>query len=667
MPIPIQSRLFLPFAGDQQSLGVRALASAYSPRDSLNIRVNNPGRIVKFGGYKQIGAATGASGGWRYLLPYRPGSGTSVFLIGWYGGTYQTVDRGLFYDTCDFLDNTTDVTWTPVTGSATYGDFPDVAQLGNIVIACRVGLVPLQITGSPPVASSAAYTRLAAPTHGSAVAGNVRGTPRWKVLPKIGDTPKVASAASLPAVIDGASILVTWVADADTNVTGYDVYRTTGTGGAFFYVDTVIGRTTVTYRDNVADATIVNNRALIEHGDAPPSTWFCEVHKQRMWFLNDASAAGQRSIWYSDPGDPRSVYLDESKFDLTDERTYGDGIVGGIGEFRGMLIVLLTKSIYTISGSGQIIGLTVDFTPRRTDARVGSCGHRTAVVVPAGARYTDASGAQQETTGPTLAYLSSVKDIRLFDGNGDTIISWPKADVLATIGISQANGTIGVPGSNFYFHAFHDTVRSLVIWYVGINGAASPDTAIIWNYLHATWHQCDAQDVAAVVNAAEIGTSDINVLVGVGFSTTSTMSDRAVRLYEEVTRFGSAMTSMLRLAPLYFAAAGAEEPDFSSVKRYLELELLFETTASPASMAVRCFQPVVGLKEALPSEDLLLSCNASNRQYLQLKTSGGGTVAADGLYMQSRGLTVTVSEGNATVPWTLEAMLVRYQVLPGIR
>jgi hypothetical protein len=128
--------------------------------------------------------------------------------------------------------------------------------------------------------------------------------------------------------------------------------------------------------DNISDLTILENRVLEEHGDAPPTVYFCEPHKQRIWWLR-TDAFPTRGYW-SDPGLPESV-LGDNYLEFSDSETTGDFITGALGNFEGLFVVFTERAVWTVSGTGQIIGNIVDWTRTRTNAQIGSVHHRSVV------------------------------------------------------------------------------------------------------------------------------------------------------------------------------------------------------------------------------------------------------------------------------------------------
>jgi hypothetical protein len=72
----------------------------------------------------------------------------------------------------------------------------------------------------------------------------------------------------------------------------------------------------------------------------------------------------------------------------------GDVVTGLVGDFEGMLVVFCERSIWTVTGTGQIVSDIMDWTRTKSNAVTGCVSHRSVVRVPAGAVYTDASGNQ---------------------------------------------------------------------------------------------------------------------------------------------------------------------------------------------------------------------------------------------------------------------------------
>ncbi|NDB77832.1 MAG: hypothetical protein EB141_19680, partial [Verrucomicrobia bacterium] len=427
-------------------------------------------------GYQAQGAAVTTQGGGsatriRNLFPYRNTSGGSFVrqMIGSFDDA--TNEYELWYSTNE------GVSWTFIQdfGAGSINSICSFAQFGTELYIANGVVAPRMWNGTSIV--TAGSTQQAAPTTSASGTGVLYGSYKVKIVPRKSDgTRKAGSLTSTALSLEGDAMLVTWVADSDVTVVGYEEYRTTGTGDVFYFSNYIDGRLVVTVTDNNEDLLILENRTLEEHGDAPPTAYLCTAHKQRMWWLR-TDANPQRGT-YSDAGDPDSVYAD-NYIEFQDAETQGDLITGAVGNFEGMLAVFEERSIWTISGTGQIIGNTTDFNRTRTNAQTGAVSNRAIVRLPAGARYTDQTGKTQTTATVTLAYFTPLKDIRLFDGDNDIIISHPMSELTATVNYGSRQKT----------HALHDTTRNEVVWMFAADSATEPSTAVVWNYRWGVWYE----------------------------------------------------------------------------------------------------------------------------------------------------------------------------------
>jgi hypothetical protein len=312
------------------------------------------------------------------------------------------------------------------------------------------------------------------------------GSYKVKIVPRLSDGSRLAgSVTSVALSLEGEAMDVTWVASANVSVVGYEEYRTTGTGDVFYFSNYIDGIATVTVTDNNEDLLILENRTLEEHGDAPPTTYIVVAHKQRMWWLNSDDHP-QRGT-YSDAGDPDSVW-EENFMEFQDAETQGDLIVGAVGNFEGQLVAFEERSIWTVSGTGSIIGNTVDFNRTKTNAQTGAVSHRAIVRVPAGARFIDQTGEVQTTATVALAYFTPLKDIRLFDGDNDIVFSHAMSELAATLNYAYRRKV----------HALHDTTRSEVTWMFPADSATEPSTAIVWNYRWGVMYEREWNFASAV-------------------------------------------------------------------------------------------------------------------------------------------------------------------------
>ena len=112
-------------------------------------------------------------------------------------------------------------------------------------------------------------TQLAKPTFTSTGPGVLLGSIAWRILPMVGNTPKLSSVQSDSYLIVAGTGVghVDWLADGDVTVTGYQVYRTTGSGELFYLEGYVDGRLTVRFIVGGAtdtDALLIGGRELQE-------------------------------------------------------------------------------------------------------------------------------------------------------------------------------------------------------------------------------------------------------------------------------------------------------------------------------------------------------------------------------------------------------------------
>jgi PAS domain S-box-containing protein len=112
-------------------------------------------------------------------------------------------------------------------------------------------------------------SQLAKPTFTPTGAGVLVGSIAWRILPMVGNTPKLPSLQSDSySIVAGTGVgHVDWLADADVTVTGYQVYRTTDSGKLFYLEGYVDGRLTVAFNvggPSDTDALLIGGRVLQE-------------------------------------------------------------------------------------------------------------------------------------------------------------------------------------------------------------------------------------------------------------------------------------------------------------------------------------------------------------------------------------------------------------------
>ena len=663
MAVPLRVQTFDAFLGEQNAIHSIILPDIFSSGGSKNLWIDKYGRAKKISGYARANttAVTTDTGGSATLLRelFRYRSSTS--------GSFTRHILGCFDDGANEFEihKSTDdgQTWTFVQdlGAGSINSVPDFAQVGNTLIFTNGVVAPRTYDGT--TWSTAGGTQLAAPTLSGTTSGNLAGNYTWKVVPIYTDGARqIASVASASTSVQDQQRTVTWTQDA--SATGYEVYRTTGTGATYYFVDFVDGSATITYDDNTGDLDILEKRVLEEHGDAPPSgAYFCEAHKQRMWYLR--TNANPRRAYWSDPGDPDSVYS-ENNIDFGDADTLGDVITGAIGDFEGHLVVFTERGVWTISGDGTIVGDIPNWSRTKTNCQVGSVSKRTAVKVPAGSKFVDQNGEVKITNAVSLAYFTPLGDIRLFDGDNDTIISHPKKTALDAFNYSQRHKIF----------AIHDTPRAEVTWVYPSGSDSEPGDAVTWNYRWGVWYEREWGFSSGI----EIETSaDASVLLAGSNSTTT--GGRAYTLWSGNSFDGANIEAVWMTKTLY-GVTDQGQPAMGHTKRWRWLDCLFETEAtttltvewlqgnSPdnaSALSSTTFSP--NAASILSSDgDTLVSAGgdtvilsaASSQVKLLLHDSGGN-------YLHHEGIRIRVKDNAANGSWSLEAFALAYQLLPGLK
>ena len=660
MPIPIQTQLFDAFLGTQEGIHSIILPDIFSSGGSKNVWMDRYARVKRILGYNAqtttpVTTDTGGSAARaRGLFPYRKTS----------GGTFTRQILGVFDDGSDEweLHYSTDdgASWTFIAdyGATPVGQIPDYEQFGDLVFIANGKTAPRVWDGT--TLAVAGSTQLGAASTSSSSTGNLSGSYQWKLCPRNDDgTRKIASVASTSLSLESNAAALTWTADADTGVVGYEIYRTTGTGKVYYYVDYVDGRTTAAYTDNVSDFAILENRVLEEHGDAPPTAYFAVAHKQRIWWLRQ-DAYPQRGA-FSDPGDPDSVYA-ENFIEFQDAETQGDLITGGVGNFEGMLVVFEERSVWTVSGTGQVIGNLIDWTRGRTNAQTGSVSQRGIVRVPAGSRFMDQTGEVQTTATESLAYISPLQDIRLFDGDNSIIISHPVAQTVATLNYAQRRKV----------HALHDTYRNEITWMFPDGSNSECSTAVTWNYRWGVWYAREW----ALASAIEIETSTEAV---VHLASDAALVGDVFKLWSTNTFDGTAFTAQWMTKTMHGLDEGGK-PIPTLMKRWRWLDLLFETDQSvqidvswlaggspdnadatrTVTVTPSTTFPTSSDADAIQSSDgdVLALAEASTSARVGLRSTVGQ-------FVHDKGLRLRVGDVASTGAWSLEAFTLAYQILPG--
>lgn len=663
MAVPIQTQLFDAFLGEQQGVHSIILPDVFSSGGSLNLYIDKYGRAKKISGYEKrtISAVTTSAASAtrvRNLFPYRGTAGGST--------TRQVV--GVFDDAVDEWELKTSaddgVTWTLRVdlGATSIGRIADFAQFGDNLYIVNGVMTPRVWNGT--TLDTASSDQSPTPSVLDSGDGPLSGTYRYKLVSVQNDGDRdMGSLSSSVLFVEDAQVTVSWTADPDTNVVGYELYRTTGTGTLFYFVAYINDRTTITYLDRVADETIIENRVMEEHGDAPPVSYFCEPHKQRMWWLR-TDASPTRAYW-SDPGEPESVWA-ESYLEFSDSETVGDVITGAIGNFEGLFVVFTEKAIWTVSGTGAIIGNITDWTRARSNAQTGCVSHRAACRVPAGSKYTDQQGQQQTTSVAALAYLTPLGDIRLFDGISDIIISHPVKDTLGTLNYAQRAKS----------HCVIDSRNDQVIWFIPTGTESEPDKAVVWNRRWGVWYVWDPLPMSASV---EIDTSTEAAVLLTGEASLS-KGGYVYEFFSGNSFDGEAFESHWMTKTLH----GMNDqglPALSNRKRWRWADFLFEVNqdvtltvewmaggspnnASPlgsAQISPAAAQILTsnGDRVTTVSVDLLSVAQASAHSKTILKDESD--------YVHDEGIRLRIGDNASNGSWSLEGFSLAYQILPGLQ
>lgn len=681
MSQPLQTQLYNALLGVQQGVGRLLLPDIHSSGGSYNVWADKIGRLRRAFGFERTHSEALIP---PSSIPSPTAPTTAVLGMYFYSSVATGVPNGYTYRFIVVVTRTVDVggtaiwssadegvTWSLLfdeyVGSATY-PIVDFAQVGNTLYIATGGNTTssnFTFDGSSGTAVLAAVTATQSPTPSASSTGTgvLNGTYQWKLVSINATTGarKAASVASSVLTLTDTQAALTWTADADTAQGGYELYRTTGTGKVFYFVTYIDGRTTAAYTDNTPDTDVFQNRVMEEHGDIPPGYPFVEAHKGRLWWLG-----ATRGYW-SDAGLPTSVYA-ENFLNFTDADMMGDYITGGVGGFNDSLAVFTQQTVYMVSGTGAFVGRIADWTRRRSSVRTGSVSHRSAVKVPVGARYLDAEGTTQVTTSPMLAYWTPLMDIRLFDGQSDTIISLPVRDELA-----QANYA-----SRHWIHAAHDVPNAQIIWFYPGTGKTYPSQAVIWNYQWGIWTTLTHTPFTASVRA-DTSTAAFRIYTAL---TGDVARDAFVcRFFESdlTTNDGAPFTAQWTTKPLF----GSDENGFplvSLTKRWRWADT-HVTLDSDTVLSVSWFDGNDGpdgspIDTATVSAPFNALMSADGEPLVSAAGDPIGTTSASvstksrladtgGNYLHSPAVRLVVADDGSGADWALDGITLAYQVLPG--
>lgn len=665
MASPLKTQLFDAFLGTQEGIHSIILPDIFSSGGSQNVFIDKFGRVAQIAGYTKANSSayttnTGGSAAMiRALIPYRATGGGSTTRKLLFALDDQTNEFEFWAST----DNGATAAFLSDLGSSFVGVVPDAAQFGdNLYLAVAKG-APRIYDGTTFATTGLTQSPTITATESSS-SGNLVGNYRYKLVSTIAGVRQAGSAASTSVLVSSKQMSLSWTADANVSVDGYEIYRTTGTGTTYYYLTSIDGRATVAYTDNISDLTILENRVLEEHGDNPPSAYFCEPHKQRMWWLR-TDTFPTRGYW-SDPGEPESVYA-ENYLDFSDSETVGDQITGALGNYEGLLVVFTEKALWTVSGTGGIIGDITDWTKTRTNAQIGSVSHRSAVRVPAGSKYSDQTGQLQTTDVSAIAYFTPLGDIRIFDGDNDLIVSHPVRDTLSTFNYAQRHK----------IWAMNDSANNQLIWFIPTESSGEPDTAISWNYRYGVWYVWPDSPFG---HGVELDSSSDAAVLRVGEALTS--KGAYIYSYLDGNSFDGGNIDARWMTKTLYGVNETSQPAMSNRKRWRWLDLLFRVNqdvtltvewmagSSPDNASALASATIVPGAELLITADgsTILTANSSEI-YLAKATAQAKAIlhSAVGDYLHDEGIRVRVKANSTNGSWALEAMQLAYQILQGFK
>lgn len=646
MPLPVQVSVYTTLLGTEEGINPVALPELFSSGGSLNMYIDELGRAKKILGYTVLNSATVTANG----------SGDPVINRSLH--VYNTISTPLLVAVWDDQVNegeiwTSDdqgISWTFRAQWGTGGVLPSAAQYGTAMYLALATNTPYKTTNGTTW-TAVSPTQSPTPSAADSASGQaLNGTYKYKLVSMEGALRHAGSTASSAVQVQNEAVAVTWTADADTNVTGYELYRTTGTGSVYYFVTFIEGRTTAAYTDNTPDRIILENRVLTNHGDAPPASYHVVVHKDRLWWLRQ-SATPSRG-YFSDVGLPESVGTNNFlEFSESDGRQ--DYLTGGVS-YDGRLIVGSRAGLWSVSGTGAVIGGIVDFRKNKTNAQAGWVHTNTVVQVPEGAIYRDERGQVHQTDKVTLAYLTDHGDIRLFDGDNDTVISNSMKETLSTFNRKWCD----------FSRAAHDPERGHIMWFPTFNNHEGLQRAVVWNYRFGVWYEWQLDGfIGSAIHMSSAGDFPDVVLFG-GL----TRPGKVLRFWLGNGFFNTAIPAQWMSGTIYGRlgedTVGREVslPALPFTKRWRWVDPILQTTAG-ITLTLEWFAGQAGDDATaigsvtLNPDDFL---NESTQKRLQLKDPSGQ-------FLHDEGIRLRVSESSTAGSWALEGFSLGFQVLPGLK
>lgn len=657
--LPIQVEVINSLLGSHEGMNPVLLPEMFSSSGSQNMMIDELGRALSVPGYSKQN--TGA-------LYTADTSGDAVSITGMYHvktfGAAGAITRQLIY-ILDDANNEWEIgvssnngvtgTFKEDLGAGSAGALPDFAQYKADTFIVNGVIAPRKWNGSN--LSTVGLTRSPTPTavNTSASNGLLAGNYRWKLVSV--DNAGLKAAGSVASTVESVPLgntgVLSWTADANTNVVGYEVYRTTGTGTLFYYEGWVEGRTTVAWTSTASDETILEKRSLTEHGEPPATgTYFCETHGDRVWWLRTDTNPG-RAFW-SDLGLPESVGT-FSYLDFSDPSGFAEVITGAWGNFDKKLVVFTDSGIWTVSGTGAVIGNVVDWTKKRSNANAGAVSHRCLAKVPAGAKWRDEAGDVHTTDQNMLVYPTRNRDIRLFNGIEDIVISAAMKTTLASVATQ-----------NLAAHTLHLPTQQTVVFFQFDASGTSIVTA--WNYRFGVWYSwVGMAPTFAIVSSVDTDTSTSPSVPLIGRSGAGQIFkflDSAATSFDG-TAIDSRWMSNTFYGRLGEDTVGKEQslPALPFTKRWRWVDLNLKSF-SAASLTFSWFPGSTaagGTATGTATVTPTTTAQTTNQKRIQMKTSNGR-------FLHDQGIRLMVSRSSTTqTQWAIEALAIGFQILPGLK
>lgn len=651
MSLPIITQTFQGFRGDHEDLSIALIPDIFSPSESQNVEIDKLGEIVKILGYakKNSAAITTDTGG------------SAVTIAGLY--FYRSISSGTIarrlvailddgsneYEIWHSTDAGVNWSFLKDLGSGPVGNVPRFAQWGNTLYITVGSGAPQSYDGSSVADTGGTQSPTPTLTESASV-GPSSGNYECIILSMVGKTRQVASVVSSQVQLAKKKGTVSWTADGNGSVTGYEIYFTSGSGLRFYLAGYVDGRTTVAFTHDLSDSNLIQFRVLDEYGNAPASgSRMVGIHKQRTYW--DRGSAAPDEWEYSTPSDPDGIGANNTLV-LRDPNGPRDQNTGISGNYKGMAIFWQEFTVWRLSGTGVVINNVPDLRLEKTNATVGAVSDKSVVELPKGARYVDEEGNLITLSEPTLAYFSTFMDVRVFDGDGDTLVSNPKADWLADVQYQYRH----------LIWAEHDKRQGKIRFHAPHgSGQAVVNKAIEWDYFKGAWTEVSQTPFAS---GCESETSTSPQVLMTGESRVATggfvYTNKSGNSYDGT---GNDITAKFWTVPL----GGIDKdgaPAADRTKRLRRIQVVMKAQASSLNLTIKTYGDFAD-SGATPHGTYTLDMAASNATHLV-----GRVVLrepAKDEFLEAKAPRLELTDTSDDPAWGIEKIILEYQVLPGRR